>query len=155
MSTTPLQPRTRLFARVLGPYLLVAAVTVIGRGPRLRSMVEAFAADPVWPWVTGAFVLPMGLIVIALHSYWRGPAAIIVSVLGWLTTFKGLALLAFPQAYLSVGQTAVSATLWWQASSSVIAIVGLYLTYVGWTPTRSHPSSHQSLDTTPDLPRAA
>jgi hypothetical protein len=97
----------------------------------------------------------MGLVVIALHPYWRGPAATIVSLLGWLTAFKGIALMAFPQTYLSMGHTAVSATPWWQASSIFVALVGLYLTFIGWIPARSHPSSHQSVGTTPDLPRAA
>jgi len=156
MSITPqIQSRTRLFARVLGPYLVVAALTMIGRGGYMRSMIEAFAADTVWPWVAGAFVLPMGLVVIALHPYWRGPAAVIVSLLGWLTAVKGAALMAFPQAYLSMGHTALSATPWWQASSALIAAIGLYLTYVGWIPTRSHPGSDQSVGTTADLPRAA
>ncbi|MCV7161535.1 hypothetical protein [Mycolicibacterium brisbanense] len=130
MSTAPLQSRTRLSARSLGPCLVVAAVTSFSRGPRLRSMVEAIAADPVSPSVAGAFVLPMGLVVIAPHPFSRGPAAIVVSLLGWLTTFKGLAPLAFPHTYLSV-------------------------TYVGGALTRSHSGSHQSVHPTPDLPRAA
>lgn len=157
MHTTPtIHPRTRLFARVLGPYLVVAALTMISRIAYMRSMIEAFAADPVWPWVAGAFVLPMGLVVVALHPYWRGPAAVLVSMLGWLTALKGLALMAFPHSYLAMGQTAVSATPWWQASSAVVALVGLYLTYIGWMPARSQPGSHRSVATSaPDLPRAA
>ncbi len=86
MSITPhIQSRTRLFARVLGPYLFIAALTMIGRTAYMRSMIEAFSADAVWPWVAGAFVLPMGLAVIVLHPYWRGPSAAIVSLLGWLS----------------------------------------------------------------------
>lgn len=156
MSITPqIQSRTRLFARVLGPYLLIAALTMVGRTAYMRTMIDAFAADTVWPWVAGAFILPMGLVVIALHPYWRGPAATIVSLLGWLTAFKGIALMAFPNTYLSMGYTAVSATHWWQATSVLVALVGLYLTCIGWIPARSHPSSHQTVSATPDLPRAA
>lgn len=39
----------------------------------------------------------MGLIVIILHPYWRGAAAITVSLLGWFTAIKGLALMAMPE----------------------------------------------------------
>ena len=148
MSATPqIQPRTRLFARVLGPYLVIVALTMIGRSTFIPTMIEAFSADTVWSWVAGAFVLPMGLVVIALHPYWRGPAATIVSLLGCLTVVKGIALMAFPQRYLSVGHTAVSATPWWQASSAVVVVIGLYLTYIGWIAHRADPHSHQSLDT--------
>ena len=144
MSATPqIQPRTRLFARVLGPYLVIVALTMSGRSTLIVAMIEAFSADDSWPWVVGAFVLLMGLVVIALHPYWRGPAATIVSLLGCLTALKGIALMAFPQRYLSAGHTAVSATPWWQAGS---AVVGLYLTYVGWVANRSTAHSHQSAD---------
>ena len=156
MSPTPqIQPRTRLFARVLGPYLVIAALSMICRATYMRTMIEAFTADAVWPWVAGAFVLPMGLVILVLHPYWRGPAATIVSLLGCLTAVKGIALMAFPQSYLSMGHTAVNATPWWQASSAVVAVLGLYLTYIGWIPTRPHPGSHQSVDTVPERPRAA
>ncbi len=157
MSATPqIQPRTRLFARVLGPYLVIAALTMIGRATYMRTMIEAFTADTVWPWVAGAFVLPMGLVVIALHPYWRGPAATIVSLLGWLTAFKGIALMTFPQPYLSVGQPAVTTTPWWEAISVIFVVIGLYLTYVGWIPTSSRRQGlHQSVDTASELPRAA
>jgi hypothetical protein len=156
MSITPqIEPRTRLFARVLGPYLLVAALTMISRTAYMRSMIDAFTADAVWPWVAGAFVLPMGLVVIALHPYWRGPAAAIVSLLGWLTVFKGIGLMVFPQVYLPMGHTVLNATPWWQIVSVFVALVGLYLTYVGWVPARSHTTSHQSVRPAPDVPHAA
>ena len=147
MSATPqIQPRTRLFARVLGPYLVIVALTMIGRSTFIVAMIEAFSADVSWPWVAGAFVLLMGLVVIALHPYWRGPAATIVSLLGCLTALKGIALMAFPQRYLSAGHTAVSAAPWWQAGCAVVVVVGLYLTYVGWVANRSAAHSHQSAD---------
>jgi hypothetical protein len=39
---------------------------------------------------------------IALHSYWRDPAAIVVSIMGWLMALRGLLLLAFPTAFISM-----------------------------------------------------
>lgn len=156
MSVTPqIQPRTRLFARVLGPYLVVAALTMISRMTYMRTTIDAFAADAVWPWVTGAFVLPMGLVIIVLHPYWRGPAATVVSLLGYLTAFKGIALMAFPQTYLPLGHTVINASPWWQVFSVIVAVIGLYLTYIGWISTRSHPGTHRAVDTAPELPRAA
>ena len=95
----------------------------------------------MWPWVTGAFILLTGLIVIAFHQYWRGTAAIIVSALGWMTALKGLFLMAFPQTYLSAANSGVDAVTWWRLGFVVMAVVGLYLTYVGWAPAPSRPAS--------------
>jgi hypothetical protein len=146
--------RTRMFARVLGPYLVIVTATAVGRASQMRTLLSEFGANSVWPWVTGAFVLLSGLIVIALHQNWRGAPAIIVSVLGWMTALKGLFLMAIPQTYISWANTAVDAMAWWRAGFVVVAVVGLYLTYVGWVPAPSRPTA-QPGRSTPDLPRAA
>ena len=55
MSSSPqIQARTGLFARVLGPYLIVAALTMVARASDMRTLLAQFDADSVWPWITGA-----------------------------------------------------------------------------------------------------
>ena len=144
--------RTRMFARVLGPYLVIITLTAVTRASQMRTLVSEFGTNSVWAFVTGAFILLSGLIVVALHQCWRGAAAIIVSVLGWMTAVKGLALLAFPQTYISTVNSAVDA-VWWRVGFVVIALVGVYLTYVGWVPVPSRPAPHAA-STAPELPRA-
>jgi hypothetical protein len=92
---------TRMFARVLGPYLVIVTVTAVARASHMRTLLSEFDANSAWAWVTGAFVRLSGLVVVALHQTWRGAAAIIVSLLGWGTTLKGLVLLVIPQTYIS------------------------------------------------------
>ena len=106
------QARTRMFARVIGPFLVIVTATAVGRASDMRTLLSQFGANSVWPWVTGAFVLLSGLVVIALHQCWRGTAEVIVSVLGWLTAVKGLFLMTLPHTYLSAANSAVGATGW-------------------------------------------
>ncbi len=134
------QDRTRMFARVLGPYLFLSALSLVARPAYVDSLVKAFGDNTEWPWIAGAFVLPMGLVVIALHPYWRGPAEVMVSVLGWLTALKGLALMTFPQSYLLMGQDTIGSAPWWQISLAVMGLIGLYLTAVGWAPASRRPA---------------
>jgi hypothetical protein len=143
-----------VFARVLGPYLVIVTLTAVARASEMRTMASEFGASPAWAFVTGAFILLAGLIVVVLHPYWRGAAAIIVSVLGWMTVAKGVSLLAIPQTYISAVNSAVEPTIWWQASFVVMALVGLYLTYVGWAPAPSG-RAPKAASSTPDLPHAA
>ncbi|HEY2502964.1 MAG TPA: hypothetical protein VGI68_16500 [Mycobacterium sp.] len=147
------QARTRMFARVMGPFLVIITTTAIAQGSGMRTLLTDFRANPVWPWVTGPFILLSGLVVVALHQYWQGAAPIIVSLLGWLTTLKGFFLMAFPQTYLSFPSTAVDAGTSWRAGFVAMALVGLYLTFIGWVPAPSRPTTQVS--STPDLPRAA
>ena len=75
-----------------------------------------------------------GLVIIALHSYWRGPAAIVVSIMGWLMALRGLLLLAFPTAFMSMANWVIEMGDLWRAVCIGFAAIGLYLTYVGWMP---------------------
>ena len=104
-----LQHRTRMFARVLGPFFTIAATVVILRSPDMRQLLSEFTASDVWPWVTGASILMGGIAIVAFHQVWRGPAAIIVSVLGWLFVARGIFLLAFPDAFASVANRVIGA----------------------------------------------
>ncbi|MBN3508699.1 hypothetical protein JYB55_07585 [Mycolicibacterium septicum] len=149
------EARTRGFARVLGPYLVIVALAALVRASDMATLLAEFEANSVWPWVTGAFVLLSGLIVVALHQNWRGAAAIAVSVLGWLTTVKGVLLLVVPQRYLSFGDSVVNAKGWWLAIMAIMALVGLYLSYVGWNPTGSRAQTEADRKSARHLPRAA
>ena len=156
MSTTPQsQGRTRAFARVLGPYLVIATVAALSRASEMPALLSQFKEGLVWSWVGGAFVLLSGLIVIALHPYWNGLSAITVSVVGWGAALKGLLLLAIPQSYLTFGESVIGAGPWWQVVMVVMALVGLYLTYVGWAPAGDQPDAEAGRKRTTDLPRAA
>jgi hypothetical protein len=143
-----------MFARVLGPFLVIVDVTAVLRSSHMRGLLSEFTANAVWSWVAGAFILLGGLIVIALHQYWRGAAAIIVSLLGWLVALRGLFLLAFPDTFMSLANKMIDAQVWWQALCIVFAAIGLYLSYVGWMPARSGPTS-KAANAAPDLPHAA
>jgi hypothetical protein len=130
------QIRTRMFARVLGPFFTIVPTTVAVRGSYMQTLFTEFKANPMWPWLYGAILLICGLVIIAFHQSWRSPAAIIVSVAGWFLAIRGLLLLTVPQAYNAAGNAVYSsgatALIW--VVFGCLASAGLYLTYVGWKP---------------------
>ncbi len=145
---------TRMFARVLGPFLVIVDMVAVVRSPDKQAVLSEFEANSLWSWVAGAFVLIFGLIVVAGHQHWRGTAPIIISVLGWLITLRGLLLLAFPKVFVSVAKGMIGAQAWWLTLCVAFALVGLYLTYVGWAPAPSR-STPRAARTGRSLPRAA
>ncbi len=130
------QIRTRMFARALGPFFLIVPTTVAVRGSYMQTLFTEFKANPMWPWLFGAILLMFGLVIIAFHQYWRSPAAIIVSVVGWFLAIRGVLLLTVPSAYDAAGNAVYSsgatAVIW--VFFVCLALAGLYLTYVGWKP---------------------
>lgn len=134
MLTPRVPDRTRMFARVLGPYFVIVIAVVLVRPPHVPTLLAHFTDDPVWPWVMGALVLLAGLAIVAFHQVWRGAAAIIVSVLGWVLVVRGLVLLASPELFESIADRVISTVGIWQVVYVATALIGLYLTYVGWWP---------------------
>ncbi len=135
-SSEQAQIRTRMFARTLGPFFTIVPTTVALRGSYMQTLFTEFKANPMWPWLYGAILLIAGLVIIAFHQYWRSPAAVIVSVLGWFLAIRGVLLLTVPQAYDAAGNvvysTGLKAVIW--VIFGCLALAGLYLTYVGWKP---------------------
>jgi hypothetical protein len=148
------QHRTRIFARVLGPFFAIVAVVVALRAPDMRQLLSEFTASDVWPWVTGAFILMGGIAIVAFHQLWRGPAAIIISVIGWVLVARGVFLLAFPDAFASLANRMIGTVGVWSTIYVVMALIGLYLTYVGWKPVRDD-LQNNGLHSGINLPRAA
>jgi len=56
------QTRTRMFARVLGPFFAIVPVITAVRAHDMRTLLSNFGANPLWAWVTGAFLLMGGLL---------------------------------------------------------------------------------------------
>lgn len=88
MSVAQSDARTRVLARVFGPYVAALTVTALARASDMGRLVSGLGANFLWSWVTGSLVLLIGLVAIASHQCWRSAPAIIVSVLGWLITLK-------------------------------------------------------------------
>jgi hypothetical protein len=128
------QIRTCMFARVIGPLFAFSCITAVVRASDMKALVTDFGANPLWSWVTGAFVLTGGLIIVALHQYWHGSPSIIVSLVGWLLALRGLLLLAFPSTFMSMTNSVLAAGALWRTVCICFAALGLYLTYVGWRP---------------------
>ncbi len=128
------QLRTRMFARAFGPFfLIVPSIIAVRASSQMPVLLHEFSADPMWQWVLGAVLLMWVSVIIAFHQYWRSIAAVLVSLLGWFLAIRGILVLAIPDVYDSAGksleQNAIPLV---RAIFAALALIGLYLTYVGW-----------------------
>ena len=96
---TQSQARTRAFARVVGPWLVLVPGIIALRAPDMGALASEFFDSPLFVWFSGALLLFAGLFIIAFHSYWGGAAAILISLFGWVLAIRGLVLMAAPALY--------------------------------------------------------
>ncbi len=128
------QSRTRSFARVMGPFLLIvtwpsscairAPSPEMGTDPRRTSSWNAALV-----WITGAWILFFGLLIIAFHQYWSSVSAVLISLFGWYMALRGIALLAAPDLYARAGAASMHHMLFVQIGFGVIVLIGVWLTF--------------------------
>jgi hypothetical protein len=133
------QRRTEAFARVIGPYVAIFTGVIAIRLPQTTDIINSLFASSFNLWMLGALMIGGGLVIIGGHRHWRGPAAIVISLFGWFVGLRGLALIAVPSTMegavetttLSPGLTTVARIFF-----VLLALIGLWLSYVGWIASR-------------------
>lgn len=125
------QTRTRAFARVIGPWLVIVPGIIAVRAPEMDALASDFFKSDLFVWFAGALLLFCGLLVIAFHQHWSSLAAVLISLFGWILAIRGVILMAAPKLYERAGM-ALEAVSVVRSIFGVLVAIGLYLTYVGW-----------------------
>jgi len=129
-ATSEAEARTRAFARVIGPFLVIVPSIVAVRAPEMDTLVTAFFENAALVSIVGASLLFGGLLIIAHHQYWSTLAAILISLFGWFLALRGLALLV--QLFHRAAVGAVGALPLVRIGFGVLVLIGFWLTFVGW-----------------------
>ena len=131
-ATAVSKARTRSYARVLGPYFVIATGIIFVRAPSMIPLLTSFFASPALVFIAAALMLFAGICVIANHQYWSSPAAAVISVFGWFLVLRALALMFFPMHYEAIG-LGPNGILIGRGVFGVIFTIGLWLSWTGWT----------------------
>ena len=132
MSATPeSQARTRAFARIIGPWLVIVPGLIAVHAVDMGVFAADFFKSDLFVWFAGALMLFAGLLIIAFHQYWSSLAAVLVSLFGWILALRGVLLLAALGLYERVRTVLIAPSLI-RSIFGVLLVIGLYLTYVGW-----------------------
>ncbi len=139
-ATRESQARTRAFARVIGPWLVIVPGIIVLRASEMGAFASEFFENGLFVWFAGALLLFGGLLIIAFHQYWSSVAAVIISLFGWILALRGLVLTAAPKLYERAAMS-VDAIPLVRLVFGVLVAIGLYLTYVGWLAKPASPSA--------------
>ena len=124
--------RTRDYARVIGPFLVIVPAIAAVRAPNTGPVLSAFFANAALAWITGGLLLFSGLLIIAHHQYWSSLAAILISLFGWYLALRGVVLLAAPHLIESAAGAAMNMMPIVRIGFGLLFLIGQWLTFVGW-----------------------
>ncbi len=93
-------PSTLYLAKLMGAYSLFAAAWLVYRREAALALIDRISSDPVFESVIGTLRLVLGLAIIVGHNRWGGFIEALVSLIGWLAFFSGLATMFLPTGTL-------------------------------------------------------
>lgn len=129
--------RTRILSGIIGPYLIVVAMTLLFRQDVWTSLLPALMHDAPLVLVTGAFTLMAGLTIVRVHHHWTGASASVVSLIGIVVALKGACLMVVPSFGARLTAWVIRAPFLLPLLAIAMLAVGLWLSVSGWRPRTS------------------
>jgi hypothetical protein len=86
----------RALARIMGPLLIIPALGVLLNLESYQRLIEEFSKSPGLCYLGGFVALLLGLVMLQFHSNWEARWPVMITILGWITFVKGVALILFP-----------------------------------------------------------
>ncbi|MFS8113438.1 hypothetical protein QD460_17080 [Rhizobium jaguaris] len=131
-ATSESKARTRAFARVMGPWLVIVPGIIVMRIQDMGALISGFFENTGLLWFVGGLLLFCGLLIIAFHQYWSSPSAILISLLGWFLALRGVLLMAAPQLIERGVAASMGALPIVRIGFGILVLIGLWITFVGW-----------------------
>jgi len=135
-------PRHTIFlSRLLGLYTLIVTLWLLADQHAATTIMEALVGNPGLHVLMALITLGLGLAMVLGHQRWSGGVLpVLVTLIGWGMLLRGLLLLFLaPDQVRGLVQSLRFSTFLY-AYLAVPLVLGLYLTYAGFT-TRSSSSA--------------
>ncbi|MBV8425419.1 MAG: hypothetical protein JO349_09510 [Candidatus Eremiobacteraeota bacterium] len=125
--------RTAFLSKLIGLYCLLYGLSMLVHRQVTIEEVAALVGNPAAILLTGVIVLPAGIAIVLVHNVWRGgPLPVIVTLIGWATLLKGLALVFLPPSGVTAYMAGLGYEHMFYLYAALTVIIGAYLTYGGF-----------------------
>lgn len=97
-------------AQIIGALFVVVGIGLILNGSYYRQMLAQFLKNDGLYYFSGALAFVIGMAMVLNHNIWTSDWRSLVTVIGWLSLFKGTMRLVFPQAGFRLASAIMSST---------------------------------------------
>lgn len=126
--------RTLFLSKLIGLYWTIYALAaMIHKQATVDAVTAVLNSSALW-FLIGIVCLMAGLAMVLGHNLWSGrPLTVVVTLIGWLTLFKGLILVFLPMhsvadVYLRVLQYQRLSDMY----AAILLLLGLWLAFAGF-----------------------
>ncbi|WP_146101964.1 hypothetical protein [Rhodopila globiformis] len=124
-----MSPATIFLGRFLGLFCLLMSSVLLARPNESLAAISSMMENPGLILLTGISTTAGGSAMVVGHNVWSGGILpVVVTLLGWLTLIKGLAVMATPPHTLAAFYRAMNLPAWFRRYMAVIVVFSAWLT---------------------------
>lgn len=121
-----------LFAKFIGPYILLIGVGLQFNFKIYRRIIEEFIKNAAIVYLAGLITFVAGLSIIIFHNIWAMDWRIIITVLGWIALIKGAWLVILPGSIAGVAELFLRDVKLVRIPWVIMLLIGIFLTVKGY-----------------------
>lgn len=131
-----MSPLTLYLGKVIGLGLLAMCLSLALRPKTSLATISSMMSQTGLLLVTGIVTMSAGLALVLGHNLWSGPPLVFaVTIVGWVSLIKGLAITAVPSAQLAVFYRILNYPRTLRMVMFLGAIVGAWMAWTAFTAT--------------------
>jgi hypothetical protein len=123
---------SHLLARLFGVMMIVLFGGILLNQKFYSRLWQDISHHPFSLLISGFITLLLGLIVLQVHHIWVADWRGLITLLGWFFVLTGAVRILLPEMVLKIGQKIIKQPLAIISTASVMFLIGLYLTYMGF-----------------------
>jgi hypothetical protein len=127
--------RTVFLGKLLGLYLIAISAAMFARPQATVDIMKGIIQNPPLLFMSGIIAVAGGLAIVLGHNVWSGGALpILVTLFGWISLIKGMALLLLsPATELQVFFVGLHYAEYPNLDACFALLLGVFMTYAGFT----------------------
>jgi len=118
-------------AKLVGLYLVIAGGAALVRRRQMIELVEDMINNPAMMMLSGIMALIIGLLLVLFHNVWTTDWRMLITLIGWLSLLKGIALLYIPAVMRKLSKSMMENNVY-MGLTVVWPFFGTYLCMIGF-----------------------
>jgi hypothetical protein len=118
-------------AKLIGLYLLITSVLFLFRKKQMEGACKEMAASKGILAISGEISLIFGLVIVIDHTVWEYSWRGLITLIGYIMILKAVMRFAFPNQVKKCWAKMAQNGCW--LCLLIMLVIGVYLTYVGFT----------------------
>lgn len=121
---------TIFLAQFWGWLLVIVSLTFLVRRKALLEELLRLIEDRSFTVFSGYIALVIGLVTIILHNVWVADWRVVITIFGWLSLFKGIVRIGFPEATQKLAPVFKEKPLLTQALLGIAILLGAWIIWM-------------------------